>query len=39
MEAASRNSTLGGSSLSNDDSIPTTIPAASFVTDDIIQVT
>ena len=39
MEAASINSTLGGSSLPNDESIPATIPADYLVTDSMIQVT
>ena len=39
MEAAALNSTLGGSSLPNDDIIPANIPAASLVTDTMIQVT
>ena len=39
MEAAALNSTLGGSSLTNNDSIPATINVASLVTDATIQVT
>ena len=39
MEAAALNSTLGGSSLPKDDSIPATIPTAYIFTDAMIQVT
>ena len=39
MEAAALNSTLGRSSLPNDDSIPANITTASLVTDAMIQVT
>ena len=39
MEAAALNSTLGGSSLPKDESIPTTIPTAYIFTDVMIQVT
>ena len=39
MEAATLNSTLGGSNLPNDDSIPANITTASLVTDAMSQFT